>query len=375
MSDVGAVAVPVDVGTLKISFRTSSYWLENNLPGDVRDADHRVQARFQGPTELPLAQGLYLVTATLPGGTPIEKVVTVSGGKDTVITFESAKNHQDREPTIPPVGADDSVETGAYPDVDGDAGRSLFPTSPGDSPLEPVRLVDTHEGVASVVSGGWSFEPAAVPQSTPYATFVLGGRRVTTSLPLNPYGAFPDNACVVAGVALGDATRIMTSFTRQRRVASTLEGIIRTGVLSTTTGLLDQATELLYSKYNDPAAAALGALTLHRIGHLIERSGWVENLARDFSWIPDARLVLAAVLSTHPSADERSRGLEALLSGSACRLMFTDGLSLAADLLRRWPDEIDPVKRDHSLAAISALAEQADLDSVVLVTYEGGLPE
>ena len=221
----------------------------------------------------------------------------------------------------------------------------------------------------------WSFVPVDMPSSTPVATFSVAGRRVVTSLPLNPHGPYPENACVVAAVAMGDKTRIVTSFSRQRSVASTLEGVIRSGVLSNTISLLDQSSELLASKYRDPAAAALGALTLHRLGHLAERSGWVENLARDFSWIPDAGVVLAAVLSTHKDPYERARGLDALIGASTRRLMFTDGLSLAANLLWRWPDEIDHAKRADAFAAVNALAAHADLDSVSLVTYEDEVPE
>ncbi|MBA3359995.1 MAG: hypothetical protein H0T94_00750 [Acidimicrobiia bacterium] len=375
MSDGDVPAAPVGVGMLRISFRTNSNWLKTNLPGEVRDAQHRMQARFQGPSDLPLLEGLYLVTATLPGGMPIEKVVTVTGGEDTFVTFESPKEHRPPDPAVMRGVDGDPVEVDDYPDpYSDDESTTLFSTSPGDEPLQSVSLVDTHEGEPSTVSGGWSFVPAGVPASTPFATFDVGGSHVVTSLPLNPQGRYPDNACVVACVALGDATRIVTSFARQRRVASTLEGVIRTGVLSTTTHLLDQASELLYSKYNDPAAAALGALTLHRIGHLVERTDWVENLARDFPWIPDAGVVLAAVLSTHKSSAERARGLEALLSASKCRPMFTDGLSLAADLLRRWPDQMNPARRAESLAAVNKMAEQADLDSITLVTYEGGVP-
>ena len=43
-------------------------------------------------------------------------------------------------------------------------------------------------------------------------------------------------------------------------------------------------------------AVALGGLTLHRYGRLRERQDWIENLARDFAWIPDGRILLAALL-------------------------------------------------------------------------------
>jgi hypothetical protein len=132
--------------------------------------------------------------------------------------------------------------------------------------------------------------------------------------------------------------------------------------------LLDQAAELLLGKYLDPAAATLGGLTLHRFGRLRERQGWIENLARDFAWIPDGRTLLAALLMYDADEREQARGLDLLVGAAEARPLYTDGLALATDLLRRWPGEHRSDERAERLERLAAYACVTDWDSVPLVT-------
>jgi hypothetical protein len=131
-----------------------------------------------------------------------------------------------------------------------------------------------------------------------------------------------------------------------------------------------EAADLLFHKYRDPPAAALGALTLHRLGHLEDRRQWIQNLAHGFTWLPDGSLLLAALLKDDPDQGERRRGLDVLLDATGRRPLYTDGLSLALELLRRWPATEGKEERYQRIDELASYAATAMWDALTLTTVE-----
>ena len=115
---------------------------------------------------------------------------------------------------------------------------------------------------------------------------------------------------------------------------------------------------------------ALGGLTLHRIGRLQDRTGWVENLARDFPWIVDGIVLRAALMSTAKSQDERGRGLNLLLGVAGRRPMFSDGFALMLRLLRAWPDGSASSERRDVLTTNPVDPTTVDWDAMAITTYD-----
>jgi hypothetical protein len=348
------------MGRLDVSFESSSAFLAGSLPIEVRDAAYRLVMRRSGRLHETLPDGLYLVRATLPGGRNHEEVVTVDEAQPVSLTLNWNGDMRARLP--------EALRLSTRPDP----ARDLFATAPGDDAAEFAGLVGTHGCIVeSVTPYTWRFTSDNPLTETPYAVFALGGRQVQVSLPVNPVPREPNEAaCVVAAVSAGGRDRLVTSFVRQRRVAATLEGLIRSHSLLFASDLLDHATELLFNKYYDPAAAALGGLTLHRLGRLEERAGWIENLARDFPWLPDGQVLLAAVLARHEDPHEQARGQQTLLAVTGRRMLFTDGLALQLDLLRRWPGGAGSDPRAAALATVAPAAASVDWDAVALTSYE-----
>jgi hypothetical protein len=95
------------------------------------------------------------------------------------------------------------------------------------------------------------------------------------------------------------------------------------------------AEELLYEKKRYPIAAAAGAYMLLRLGEIDRLHHWTQNLCNWFEWLPDGLVVRAEHLARTGHEDEAIAHL--------CRLperglpIFTEGLSLAQDRLRRSP--------------------------------------
>jgi hypothetical protein len=109
---------------------------------------------------------------------------------------------------------------------------------------------------------------------------------------------------------------------------------------------------------------------LHRLGRLRERPWWVENLARDFAWIPDGRVLLAALLERERDERARMRGLDALVGAAVLRPVFADGRALALKLLRSWPDDDRGDARRQALRTIAAEPGSVDWDAMAYTTYD-----
>jgi len=145
-----------------------------------------------------------------------------------------------------------------------------------------------------------------------------------------------------------------------------VEGLLRSKELAAGSDILDQASDLLLEKYFDPPGAALGGLTLYRIDLLTKLRSWIENLSRDFMWLPDGSILLAALLRQSSDLSERRRGLSLLLSAAGQRPMYTDGLSLALELLRRWPDDPSRLQRQELVERLAIYAAYADWNAISL---------
>jgi len=339
---------PTTPGRLVVRVEDHSYFLSTTLPFVVRDARLAVVRRgVTGPAQLELPAGLYCVEAITPRGRAMRELVPVVSGErsEVVVTADSG-----REPR----------EASEEDDLDYDLG-------PG--PSAQVDLLDT-QGCSGVRHGPeWDFEPEALLSSVPTATFRVGEATWIVSLPLNPVSRRPEESgCSVEIEPEHSSSWLQIRFAAKRRVGRTVDGLLRHHETMAGTSLLDEAAELLLHKYSDPAAAALGGLTLHRLGRLRERQGWVENLARDFPWIPDGRILLAGLLLEGRDEAELSRGLELLLAAAADRPLYTDGLSLASELLRRWPGELRADERAARLESLAAYSCVADWDAVALTT-------
>jgi hypothetical protein len=305
-------------GTISINRRVPRRF-EISIPIEIRSASNQFVRSVQESGTFELPSGLYLVRYIRPDGKPVERVVAVDDGRDTPIELDLSSD--------PSSGEDDAAEddhrSDDYPDMIDFGGTAV-----GDSPEGPVTLMAVRGcEVATEGQDSWTFRAGGTPERTPTAQFALADRRVIVSLPINLDDE--GTTCSATATSIGGRDRIAVRFGPTRTVASALEGLLRNSVITETMQLLPMATDLLWGKYSDAPAAALGGLTLHRLGHLKERESWVENLARDFHWIPDGSILLAALLGTsNPEGDAT------LTSVWKERPMFTDGYALLAQLVR-----------------------------------------
>jgi hypothetical protein len=343
-------------GRIDLRVEDDSMFLTNNLPYVIRNAWHSVVASgtAQQGVNKQLSEGLYSVEVITPRGQEQTALVHVTAGERTPLVVTADGVRVDT-PTSP------------LPTI----------TEAADEPPEAIpaaaTLVETSGStLRSQDEKGWIFLPQEPLTEVPVATFELGDARWEISLPLNPEGAEPEQRqCRVRVEDSAVVPRLEVAIGGRRRVFRMLVGMLRENGVAGGTELLDTAAGLLLTKYSDPVAAALGGLTLHRFGRLQERQSWVENLSRDFGWLRDGRILCAALLQKDRDSAERDRGLDLLLEATDGRPVYTDGLSLALELLRRWPGDARVEERTDRLEGLANYSAGADWESIALTTTVG----
>lgn len=394
------------LGSLEIQFGSDSHYLKSSLPLEVRDAHQRVVVSGDGAWSGEVPGGIYSVNGMDSTGSRVRKLVQVVPGEPTRVILGATEGSEvragapglaeaeprfsrgflegllasrgDPEPVSEeretlraapyPVGAEyELIGPTHRPSVA--LGQAFRPTTRG------VRLLEVERCEVRGDVDGWMFLPHTPLDAVPTARFSVGNEEWFLSLPLNPASADPAlESCRLDEVETGHGPRLQLSFSPQRRVSAFVEGMRRSKNVEMAQNTLAETTQLLLSKYEDPAGATLACLALQRLGVLGERRGWVENLARDFAWIPDTQVLLASVLVA--AQHDLPRALELLLAASSQRPLYTDGLSLALDLLRHWQGD-DPAAsraedRKTALGHLGDLAAWADWDCSNLTTVTGG---
>lgn len=353
-------------GYLQVVATTSSSSLSSMWPFTVRNAQLAVIHRGRSGGELvPLEPGLYSVDAVLPEGSASSVVVDIES--DTTHTIDLAK----LEPpaTMPPLAARLGLS---------DYHRE--PPTEMELAARGYQFEVLHEVGCRRIGGNEKREirtalaPAKTgnvdPSRVPVVTVRWVGRIMSMSVPINPRGAdIMDRLCVLEVVSEAGMPRLRMTFSPERAVSRAIEGLMKHRTADEVDGDDLGASLMLYNKYSDPAGAALGALSLYAMGRIQGRGAWVENLARDFPWIPDGRIVNAAQLSLSPDAEIRQYALSMLLDACLERPMYTDGLSLGLKMLRQWPDDIERSQRGKRVEFLGSLAANADWHSLNLTTY------
>lgn len=308
---------------------------------------------YQGDmgTEVSLPAGLYSVETVAPSGAQLSKLVRVEPGKTVEVALD------EREPRT----------------RKSRSSRSRSDELPAPPPADAPVSVDGGSGwVSAATPTGWSFTADDRLVEVPVVRIVRGSSAWEISLPINPPSAGSAGDCTLDLLdPLPDESvlPVTVGFAPERGLVGLIDGLLTHNTISSDTRILDEATDLLRGKEGDPTAAALGGLTLHRLGLLYERASWVENLAEGYPWLVDGRILLAALMREDPDIRGRMQGLRLLLDAAHERPLYADGLSLALELLRRWPDEDAPDEsRATGIEALGTLAAYADWSSVSLVT-------
>lgn len=358
---------------ITVEFASGSYFLGQTSPVEIRDSRLNLVRELRRGQSTELDDGLYEVSAVLEDGQKHSRLIQLHGGSRETVTLG------------PPPSATPAARAAALRHPTAAAGRDLFtpglPTAMPDvdaltSPQArgpaaatlPLSGITTHGATlreSRTTEEGldcWVFEPAPGLDSVPRADFRYGDSVITLSLPLNPLSGFPLNACEVIATPADKLPTLSAWISPERTVASTMQHMLASGYLLQAARIAEEAVELLRDKYEDPTGALLGALMLQKIDQLRLRLGWVRNLARDFDWLHDGKVLLALLLAREEAHRDEALALALRASGQA--MLFTESYSLLLNLLRRWPWPNGAPEREQALASLAETAAYTDWDSI-----------
>jgi len=390
------ISSPVPTGIVKVSVASTSELFRHQARVSVHDSRMMPVQLDSQQREFELPAGLYQVSAVLQDGfehrqlfrvVPDSKLVVALGDlgspvkveRDSPETRVSVRAHQDvRKSTIGPWETARPARRTELRDPKPPAFEELelamaAPPISGSEPHQApapgeITLVATEGAEAEAMAPGqWRLQALENTLAVPTATVESGGCRYTISLPIFRSSYSRDSAaCHLMVNAKVCGGRPDAWVAPERTVARALQNMLASGHLSSAIRTADDATEALRDKYTDPAGAALGALILHRFGRLDgRRLDWLENLARDFPWLPDGRILLATHLVKQRGDTRRAH--ELALSAAAQRILYAESFSLLLDLLRRWRGpEVDQAGHGEALTLLAGQSSFVDWSSICL---------
>ncbi len=357
---------------ITVQISSNSNLLTQSSPIEIRDGRLKLVKRLNSGQATELEDGLYEISAVLEDGQIHQRLVDLQGGRQEDITFNTKVEKQAVKTSLADLRSIFRLPAETRPKVKAPVFGSVLGGILGTAPKEkmPIELVDCQgavmkkESVTGAGCNSWSFEPAAQIDAVPRSVFNINDRLVTISLPLNPKGYSPLSSCVVETV-MNNAGMIEVRawITSERAVASTMQNMLASGYMLHAARIADEAEELLRDKYQDPSGALLGALILHKIGQLEYRRNWVKNLAMDFDWLNDGKVLLALLMSREEA--QQSEALSLALRASDRPMMFTESYSLLLDLLRRWPWPGRQDERQQALESLAMMTPYTNWDSIM----------
>lgn len=335
-------------GELTVRLSSQSMFLTDVLPIEVRDERHQLVHTARSGETVALREGLYSVTAVLESGVRETKHARVTPDSSQKVVFDSGGSVR---------GIDEPV-VGFRRDLGSGGTREFEIVETG------VSVVRRSRGLQAKPLDDRTLVTFKAPGDLPAWVVVEEGElRAWVALPVGD-GELANRVAVLEALGPPRRRRVGVALAPDRRVARALQQMMESGKIGPGLDLARAATDLLASKYQDPIGAAYGALLLHRFGALGDRASWLENLARDFAWLPDGRILLAAIWSRSESPAVRKRGLAMLLDATARPpTVFAEAFSLGLSLLRRWPDEAGQRDRAERLAKLSRLIAHFDFSA------------
>ncbi len=366
------------MGQVDIDLASESLFLSSSLPIEVRDSRLRLVARATGTGTIDLPVGLYEVSAVLGDGQRHNAFAHVKEGSPTPVQLgpgSPAMSSSGDDVARSPTEADAvSVETMApytrarY--TEAMAQTREEPTTGSDRPdLELLEVVG-----ASVVERRRtriSFRCDPSIAAVPTAVVRIGELRQRVSLPISPEISTPSGGCVVKTEWTSGGHHAQAWISPERTVANGLQNMLSAGYVLEAAQIAREAVELLGGKYQDPAGAALGALLLHRAGLLARWESWVNNLAEDFPWLPDGKVLLVQLRVGR--GEQTDTDLQLLIDASAQRVLFAETCSILIDLLRRWPGIRSRPEHQAAVERLTKDAPDIDRDSICLtITLPSG---
>jgi len=376
-------------GMLSVQVRSDSDFFRSSVPVEVRDSTMRLVKRERNERRFGLPAGWYEVSAVLEDGRRYSELVEVRAGRETPVELGVSRAAPSAAPeswgekglesfgekgleALPRSEAPDELgyERPRYTERIDDLPKG----KPQPEPWPVAELIKSRKGDTEYLVQGatlireahllWVFECTSQLDSVATALLRVGEQRIQLSLPLSMEGGYPSNTCAVRVDETPTGAQANAWIAAERTVANALQNMWAAGYLLKAASMAEDAVDLLRYKYSDPTGAALGALILHRVGKLERYTSWVENLVRDFDWLPDGKVLLAHLWQDDESKSDQA--LELAIEASAQRMLYSESYSLLLELLRRWQRTSDEARLREATNSLASRAPYINWESICL---------
>jgi hypothetical protein len=363
------------MGKIAVGLASDSMFLTQSLPVEVRDSNLRLVKRATGAGVVDVPVGLYEVSAVLGDGQRHSAFIDVKEGAETAVQLGSGTPMDTSTGDLDPgqtTSPSDSASSGGLAPYQRSTYTEANAAAPDDPeerwPKPDLELIEvTGASVVEQKRTKLSFQCNPAIDAVPTAVVAFGGHRQRVSLPISPQTATPSGGCVVKVDRTPGGFHAQAWISPERRVANGLQNMLSTGYVLEAAQVADEAVDLLRGKYEDPAGAALGALLLHKAGLLARWETWVENLAHDFPWLPDGRVLLTHIRVTRGAQTDED--LRLLVAASEQRVLYAETCSLLIDLLRRWPEGRSSPEHQAAIERLTTNAPDIDRDAICLTVW------
>jgi len=351
-----------------------------DVPLEIRDENMSLVANTLASQSVQVEPGTYIVTATLPAGQRVSKVVQAHGFHQEIsldVPSAQASPHEWREVdhyfasaraqrSVRTMKAGSSLSNIVIRDIGGLESFTPKPILPaaclrmfGGNLLKDALHAMAVDAVRTRFEGDIVHLRCGPAQELRIVQMVQTGRApVNIALPVSRYG------CTI--VVRRELERYWTEVHPEDEQSNLLLGYTQNRMLQQQETV---AEGLLNRKREDPIAAAVGAYALLRTGELDRLHHWTDNLAHWFEWLPDGAAIRGEHLARLGRHDEAlvsflkvfQRGLP----------LFSDGVRFTHDRLRNYRAlEVGHPDIAPLLTALRAFVSFVDFDKAV-TTFTG----
>jgi len=350
------------MGTIQVNLESDSVFFNHNVPIEIRDSQMRLVQHSGRDRQFELPVGLYKISAVLEDGNKHDKLVQIKADVPTQVVLGAKEAPRQARPASR--GMKTRAETYQRPQFTKRSEERSMSEDQQD-PMRPAQFIES-QGCLLLreTRTMWIFECSPSLDEVASAVFQIDDKTTTISLPVSPEAYTPSGACAVKIEENRTGSHAHAWIAPERTVANAMQNMLSSGYVLEAAGVADEAVDLLRDKYADPTGAVLGALILHKTGQLRRLQGWVENLANDFDWLPDGKVLLATLLYDDSSTQDAA--MELALAASQQRMLFSENFSLLLDLLRRFPSESYRSERTEAIESLATMNPFVDWESICL---------
>ena len=334
-------------GQLKVDVFSKVNYGGTATPIEIRNDELVLIESSPNQRLFDLPVGIYEVSAVLEDGNRQKHTVEVTESKTANVSLKPNLSVQPAAPAL------------AFSFMSAEKLQSL------ESPTEDVKLVRASRNVTIYPENGfWIVRHREEMEQVAYAIIQKGEDVYDVSLPISAGDHHLSVTCHIKTSTQYPNKKLQINISQSRSLSAALESMFISGQIGSAARLAGSAVTTLMKRYVVPTGAILAALVLKKAGRLGLYQSQLEQIIAQFSWLPDAKILLSSILMAKPC--ERERAIQLAYEASQERILYTESFSILMSLLRYAPETENSALCKKALTNIAKIAPEVDWSSIYL---------